>query len=135
VKAEWTISGPTTVTLGDDSVKQGTQLEQLGGAGLAQIEPLYGSAAPFMAMRGNVAGDCIFWAQKSHATQDAAATFFATEYARIGQSGSLVLTFNIHKLTMANAILKAVAKVNTEEAPGVAWRIRYSFGITTCTYS
>jgi hypothetical protein len=40
LKAEWTIAGPTTVTLGDDSVKFATLLEQLGGQGVEQVDEL-----------------------------------------------------------------------------------------------
>lgn len=135
MKAEWTIAGPATVTLGDDSVKHGIELEQLGLAALVQQEPAYGSATQFLTGRGNAAGECVFTAVKSHASMDAAAQFAAGELGRVGQSGSLKFTLNTHFATMANAVLKSVARVESDEAKGKCWKLRYVFGIVTVAYS
>jgi hypothetical protein len=135
MKGEWTIAGPTTVTLGDDSVKWSMLLEQLGGQGVEQVDQLAFAANVARVMRGNLAGECVFTSAKSYSTLDLMAAAFATEYARIGQVGSLVLTFISHALTMANATLKGVERVNDEEGKGVRLKLRYRFGITTVTYA
>ncbi len=135
MKADFTPTGGSIAHLGDDSSKWSVVLEQLGGAGLEQVDQLAFASAVSRIMRGNLAGDCVFTAAKSHASLDAAATFFATEYGRIGQRGALVLTFASHALTMALATVKAVHRVEAEDGRGVRWKIRYTFGITTITYA
>jgi hypothetical protein len=134
VKADWTPSGGGATNLGDDANKYTMELEQLGLASIVQVDPLYGSTTPFIAARGNNQGECIFASAKSFASIDAGAQDSASKIALIGASGSLVLTFNAHTLTM-NATLRDARRVVSEDARGVRWKLRYTFEITTMTYA
>jgi hypothetical protein len=133
---QWTPSGGSAVYLGDDlgantgGVKVALKLERLGAAGLEQVVPLFQGANPFRQMLGNVCGDCIFTAARSHADRASAAAFFKGEAARVGQKGNLVLTIDSASLTMANATLRSVAAIAFD---GTRWTLRYGFGITTIT--
>jgi hypothetical protein len=137
MKAEWTSATPSVgkVTIGDDSVKHTMVLEALGLAGEEQMDNLAFGTVASRLMRGNVAGDCVLTSGKSHASLDAAASYFATEAGRIGNKGLLELTFNTHKLSLDNATLKGVQRVEGEGAAGVRWKLRYTFGIVTVAYS
>lgn len=134
MKIDWTPSGGALVTLGDDAPAAGartaTKLEELGGEALEQLDPLAFADFVSRLMRGNVQGDCVFTARKSHADVDTAAAYFKAEYSRQGQKGSLVLTFGATTMTMANATCRAVRVVLPD---GVHWILRYKFGITTIT--
>jgi hypothetical protein len=132
MKADFTPAGGSLANLGDDSLKWAVVLEQLGRKIEEQVDALAFSAVVSRIPRGNAQGECVFTAAKSHASQDAAASFFATEVGRVNGQGSLVLTFTAHTLTMANAVLGSVEKV---ESRGVWWQIRYRFGITTVAYA
>jgi hypothetical protein len=129
VQAVFTVGG-TPATLGDDAARHTIELEQLGGEALEQVEALLRGANPARFARGNVAGDCVFSAGKSHATRAAAIAFFLAEYARLNTQGSLVITEGSATLTLANAICRGVmvARIN-----GLRWTLRYTFGITTIT--
>jgi hypothetical protein len=137
MKAEFTSVTPSVakVTLGDDSAKWTMTLEDLGGQGEEQLDALAFGTAVSRLMRGNLSGNCVFTSAKSHSDLDAAATFFATEYGRIGQQGTLELTLSAHKLVMVNATVVGVRRVEADEAKGVRWKLRYTFGVTTITYS
>lgn len=132
MKADFTPTGGSLANLGDDSLKWAVELEHIGGQGVEQVDRLAFAAAVARVMRGNLEGECAFTAGKSHASLDAAASFFATEYARIGQQGALVLTMAAHTLTMALATVKGVERM---ESRGVFWKLRYRFGITTIVYA
>jgi hypothetical protein len=133
LKAEFTSITPAVakVTLGDDSVKHTIEIESLGAAAAEQVSALFRSANAKRFPKGNVAGDVVFTASKSHATIDAAATYYAGERARINQQGTLELTFTTLKFTYALATLRAVEPVPI----GTRWRLRYTFGVTTLTIS
>jgi hypothetical protein len=126
LKAEF----PGGTTLGDDSVKHTIVLERIGGVSVEQVSTLFGGANVLRIAAGNVGGECVFTAAKSHATLDAALTFFKAEFARLNGTHSLVLTQGAVTLTMANAVCKAVEVVLVI---GLRWSIRYTFGITTIT--
>lgn len=128
--AVWTPTGGAAVTLIDDGSKVHGKLEQLGGQGEEQLDNLAFGANPSRLMRGNVAGDCVFTAAKSHADRGTALNYFKTNYGYIGQVGSLVITMDAATLTMAGATLKGVT---VAEFNGVRWTLRYTFGITTIT--
>lgn len=131
MKAEWTKAGGGAVTLGDDSVKHTMVLEQLGGECQEQVDPLFRATYVARRARGNVAGNCAFTAAKSHASREAAMAVMVAEYARMGEKGSLALTFGAAGvMTLANAVLKGVELADTN---GLRWTIRYRFGITTMT--
>ena len=133
MKADWTPTGGTLATLGDDSVKWTLLLEQLGGGIEEQVTRLAFASAVSRLGRGNLEGACVFTAAKSHSSLDVAANFFKAEYARLNQSGLLVLTFTAATLSMSGAVLTGVQRVTSEEARGVRWMLRYTFGITTVT--
>src|SRR5256885_989480 len=116
MKAEFTTAGPVTTTLGDDSIKYAIELEQLGLAAIVQIEALYGSATQFVQGRGNNAGECVFASAKSYASIEAGAADAAAKVVLVGLPGSLVLTINAHTVTMANAVLKSVGRVESDDA-------------------
>jgi hypothetical protein len=134
----WTPTGLSAVIIGDDFGSAGagspgkvrTKLEQLGGMGLEQVQRLAFGANPFRAMRGNVAGDCVFTARKSHADRATAMNYFKTNYGYIGQMGTLVLAQDAASLTMANATFRGVI---VAEFNGLEWTLRYTFGMTTIT--
>ena len=132
MKIVFTAAGGSAATLGEDAVKHAIEIESWGGQSIEQVVPLARAANPLRLPRGNVSGDFAFVAAKSHASVDAAASFFAGEYARLNQSGSLVLTVGTHTITMAGAVLRGVAKANII---GLRWYVRYTFGITTLTYT
>lgn len=134
----WTPTGLAAVVIGDDFGTAGgsspgkvrTKLEQLGGMGEEQVVKLAFGANPFRAMRGNVAGDCVFTARRSHADRQTAANYFKTNYGYIGQQGTLLLTIDAASLTMANATFRGVI---VAEFNGLEWTLRYTFGMTTIT--
>jgi hypothetical protein len=128
VTVVWTPTGGDAATLVDDGAKLFGQIGQLGGQALEQVSPLFRAANPARFMRGNVAGECAFVASKSHASVATAATWWATEYARLNQKGVLVITIGAVTLTMGNATLRAVTRA---EWIGVRLSVAYSFGITT----
>ncbi len=129
-KVVFTPSGGAAATLADLSTGSHVVLEELGGAGIEQVEPLMDGSNVVRFPRGNVAGDCVFTVEKSFADKATAAAAAKTEYARMMQQGLLVLTIYATTLSMANAVLRSVkcSRVN-----GVRWGFRYTFGITTIT--
>ncbi len=130
MKAVWQPYGAVPQTLGDDSNHWFITLDQLGGQGHEQVELLLQSASPYRQMLGNVSGDTVFGVLHSHATRDAAARYFASQYNAIGARGLLVLRFDSATLTMAGANLRGlIAAVRN----GCEWTLRYTFGITTIT--
>jgi hypothetical protein len=130
MKLDWTPTGGSLVTLGDDSVKKTIVVESIGGAAQVQTAAFFRGANPALYARGNVAGQFIFVVTQTFATQDLAGAFIKTEYARLNQQGSLVWTRSSTIFTMAGAVLKAVAPA---EINGVKIRMRYTFDITTLT--
>lgn len=118
------------VDLGDDSGKITILIEQLGGASIEQVTPIFRAAAVQRLARGNVAGTCAFTVGKSHASVAAALTYFKAEYGRMNQKGTLVLTEGAVTLTMANAVLRSVSRA---AGTGLRWVVRYEFGMTTIT--
>jgi hypothetical protein len=138
VKVEWTPAGGAKVTLIEDAASRGDACILESGPGaddLVQTEPLYGGAVQFAESRDNALGECNFTATKTHASLDALASYFATEFARKGKKGLLEMTFGSHKWVMDNAVLKGVHRVQADDATGVRLKIRYSFVIVTLTYS
>lgn len=129
MKAVWTITGGQPLTLGDDKAvpKVTMKLEQIGVHCLEQVENLFQSLTPFRLPRGNVQGDCVFAARKSHADRDTAAKYFLAQTALVNQQGTLVLTIDQVTMTMANAVMRAVV---TADLNGLEWTLRYTLGIT-----
>lgn len=132
MKATWTPSPGTLVILGEDAAatRHTIVLDQLSGQSQEQVEELFQADAVARFARGNVGGECVFTAEKSHATYGAALTFFKAEYARLDEQGTLVLTEGAVTLTMAGAVLRGVERATQT---GLRWGIRYTFGITTIT--
>src|SRR5882757_6085306 len=97
-------TGLIPVTLGDDAGKFAVVVEHLGGSCLAQSEALAGGANPALFPRGNVGGEFIFRSSKTYAHYRDTFTQFQTEYSRLNQQGTLVLTEGAVTLTFANAI-------------------------------
>lgn len=138
MKVEWTPAGGAKVTLIEDAASRGDACVLESGPGaddLVQTEPLYGGAVQFAEPKENAIGECTFNATKSHASLDAMANYFATEFGRKGQKGLLEMTFTAHKWVMDNAVLKGVHRVQADDAPGVRLKVRYAFVIVTLTYS
>jgi hypothetical protein len=130
VKADWTPSGGSAVTLGDDSAARFIELGAIGGASQQQTEGLFRASHAKRFPRGNVAGECVFTVSQSHASRAAAMAFFKTEYARLNEQGSLVLTEGTSTITTANAVLNSVQLAG---AIGLRWSIKYTFSTTTLT--
>lgn len=128
MKIEWKKSGGAFVTLGDDALRQTIEVLQWGGAAAAQVSPLFRATSPMVAGRGNVTGVFSFGSTKSHASLDAAAQFFADEYARLGEMGELKMTVTSKVVTFANALLQGVDRGGKE---GVRLQVVYSFVIRT----
>jgi hypothetical protein len=120
--------GSGIVTLGDDSVKQTIQLEGFGGQSSEQVERLFRAANVARLPRGNVAGELMFTAEKSHADYATAVAFFKAQYLMLNGQGDAVMTEGATTLTMANAVLRGVQRASQI---GKRWGIRYTFGITT----
>lgn len=130
MKAEFTPTGGTLATLGDDAEKHSISLEALAGASAEQVEPLFRAASATRIPRGNAVGECVFTSVKSHASQAAAITFFKAQRALLNGQGALVLTEGLSTLTMSNATLTTVELAGVV---GLRWWVRYRFGITTIT--
>jgi hypothetical protein len=130
MKAEWTPTGGSTATLGDDSVKHSIVLEDFGGQSLEQVVQLPRAASVARYARGNVAGVLVLVAAKSHADRATMMAAWKTEYARLNTKGELVLTEGITTWTMALATLVGVTRA---DCAGVRLAIRYRFNITTIT--
>lgn len=130
MKAEFTPTGGGLVTLGDDSAKWLLTLEEVSGKCLEAVEDMFGQANALRYLLGNLKGNCVFTAAKSHADADTMAAFFKTEYARINTSGLLKFTFTAATWSMANANCIGVQRA---EVSGVRLKLRYTFGITTIT--
>lgn len=121
------------VTLGNDASKFAIVVEHMGGSCLTQTEPLAGGANPATFARGNIGGEIIFRSSKTYASYEATFGQFQTEYGRLNQSGTLVLTESGTTLTFANAILKSVRRIFDAQHSGAHMGIRYTFAITTIT--
>lgn len=93
---------------------------------IVQQEPLYAGTNPFLAPRGNAAGQFVFTVHCSSADYNSAVAYEKAELARVGGQGALVYTAMPAGTaeTYANAVLKNVQVVETN---GVARRIRYTF--------
>ena len=113
-------------TLGDDSVKVTCVLEQLGGAAIEQVTALFRSALPARFPRGNVSGDVVFTCATKHASLATAASYYKTEYGRINQQGTLVLTIGATTMTFALATMRGVTVASLT---GVRWVLRYTVGV------
>src|SRR4051812_18073400 len=99
-------------TLGDDNTGYLINVDDWGGNGLEQVDPLAFAGFVSRKMMGNTQGDFVFTVRHSHANWDAAATYWKAEYARIGGKDSTVVTFPAGgTLTMANATMRAVELV------------------------
>lgn len=126
----FTPTGGSLATLGDDANKIATHIESIGGQSIDQVEPLDGAAAAVQFARGNVQGEFVFTAGKSHADRATAVNYFKAQFGKLNQKGSLVYTVDSATLTMAGAVLRAVT---VADIVGLRWTIRYAFGITTVT--
>ena len=128
--AVFTITGGAAATLVDDGNRLFGQIYELGGQAREQVTPLFRGTNPARFMRGNVAGQCTIGAWRSCASVAVAAAYLKAEYARMNQTGALVLTLGATTLTMAGATVRAVVR---EEWDGLFIRLRYTFGIATIT--
>lgn len=126
MKIEWQNSGGSYVTLGDDSARHTVLISAWEGQAQVQQEPLVRGANPFAASRLNVAGVFAFSATKSHATLDAAVEAFFTEYARLGQTGSLKITTTAKVITYTSVLLAGVSRGDKD---GVRLEVGYQFHI------
>lgn len=126
----FTPTGGSAATLGDDPTKWFIQLEQGGAVAIEQVVPLLQSPSPSRQLLGNVSGDEVFTVKHSHASRDAAATYYKGQRATIGTQGSLVMTFTSTTFTFALANLRGVMAI---ERDGLLWTLRYTFGVTTMT--
>jgi hypothetical protein len=133
MKIDWTPAGGSSVNLGDDSLKYGIVIEQIGASSLVQAEALAGAAAEALFPRGNVAGEIIFRSDKTYADYTTTFSTFKTIFGYLNQQGSLVITQGATTLTCANAILKSVQRIFDAQATGARMGIRYTFAITTIT--
>lgn len=129
MKIEWQKDGGELVALVDDlgNPRKTVRLGPWGGQALVQTEPLFRSAHPFSKARGNVAGQFGFGAVISHPTIDAAVAYFAGEYLRIGEEGTLKVTVGGVIITHAGAILLGVSRGGGSE--GVKLVVDYVFQI------
>lgn len=132
MKAVWTSTTPVVaaVTLGDDTAKQTMVIDGLGAGAAEQVVPLFRATNPLRIQRGNVAGELSIIAAKSHASRNAAASYYLGEHGRINQVGNLVITVDTGgtTLTFTGAVLKAVSVAAMD---GLRWAVRYQFGFTT----
>lgn len=132
MKIQFTANGTLIpVTLGDDALKFVIIIEQLGGASVVQLDQLAGGANPAQFPRGNVSGDFVFRSAKTYADYQTTFAQFKTEYARLNQQGTIVLTEGAQTLTFANAILKNVVRLFDAQSSGAHMGLRYTFSITT----
>jgi hypothetical protein len=132
MKIQFTPSaGLIPITLGDDASRFAIVVEQLGGASIAQVESLAGGAHQALFARGNVGGEFVFRSSKSYASFHATFAQFLTEYGRLNQQGSIVLTEGAVTLTFASAILRGVHRLFDAHHSGAHMGIRYTFAITT----
>jgi hypothetical protein len=125
--------GILPATLADDANKFAAVIEQLGGNSIAQVEPLAGGLNPALFARGNVGGDLVFRSSKTYADYQTTFAQFKTEYARLNQKGTLMLTEGVQTLTFANAVLKGLQRMFDGSSSGTRMGIRYTFTITTIT--
>lgn len=128
---QFTPSGGSVATLGDDANKFAVVIEQLGGQSVLQNDPLYGAGNPLLNLRGNVAGELVFTSAKSYADYKTTFTQFKTEYGRLNQKGSLVITQDTETVTFANAVCKGVQRIFDAQKTGTHMGIRYTFAITS----
>jgi hypothetical protein len=133
MRIEFTPTGGSAATLGDDASKFAVVVEQLGGSCLAQVEALAGGANPALFTRGNVGGEFIFRSSKTYSDYETTFTQFLAEYARLNQQGALVLTEGAVTLTFANVIVRAVQRIFDAQHSGARMGVRYTFAITTIT--
>lgn len=119
------------VTLGDDGAKFAVIIEQLGGSCIAQSEALSGGTNLALFARGNVGGEFVFRSSKTYANYHSTFTQFQTEYNRLNQQGTLVLTESGVSLTFSKAVLTAVRRIFDAQHSGSHMGIRYAFAITT----
>lgn len=129
MKIEWTPSGGSLVTLGNDASKHVILIEGLTAACAEQVAPLVRGTNPLRFNRGNVAGEFSFSSSKSYASYDAAAGAWLTYHASLNALGSLVVTFSTETWTFADACLRSVSLVRIN---GAFWTFRFNFGVTTC---
>jgi hypothetical protein len=130
VKIEFTPTGGSKATLGDDSSRHTIEIESLGGGAVVQALQRFRAAAVVYAQRGLVSGELTFTASKSHADRATAVGFFKTEYGRLNGQGQLVITEAATTLTMDGVVLRGVQCVRFN---GLRWTIRYTFAISTIT--
>ena len=128
MKIEWTPTGGSKVTLGDDGAKHVIVLETVGAACVEQVSQLVRGDNPLRLHRGNVSGEFAFRSSKTYASHDAAATAFLTLHGSLDAAGELLVTFSSETWTFAGAVLRAVQAVQIN---GVFWTFRFNFGITT----
>lgn len=130
---QFTPTGGSAVTLGDDAEKFAVTVEQLGGASVAQVESLAGGANLALFPRGNIGGEFIFRSSKTYASYRDTFAQFLVEYGRLNRQGALVLTEGDVTLTFANVILRAMHRIFDARHSGARMGIRYTFAITTIT--
>lgn len=128
---QFTPTGGSPVTLGDDAARFAVVVEQLGGSCIAQVESLAGSPNLALFTRGNVGGEFIFYSSKTYTDYQTTFTQFLAEYGRLNQQGALIVTEGSVTLTLANVILQAVQRIFNAQHSGTHMGIRYTFAITT----
>jgi hypothetical protein len=129
VKIEWTPTGGSLVTLGDDATKHVVSIDSVGAGCVEQLSQLVRGTTPLRANRGNVSGEFSFSSAKTYASYDTAAGAWLTYHASLNAVGSLVVTFSSETWTFAGACLRSVQLVR---ASGLHWAFRFNFGTTTC---
>lgn len=107
-------------------------IEQFGAQSGVQEEDVYNSDFKFLAPLGNVAGEFVFSEFTSYATLADAAAAYAAATALLNIQDTVVLIYGSATLTMANALLYKVERV---EWGGVGLRLRYGIKYTTLVAS
>jgi hypothetical protein len=133
MKIQFTPTGGSPAILADDAAKFAVVVEQLGGFCIAQVESLAGGANLALFTRGNVGGEFVFRSSKTYADYQTTFTQFLTEYGRLNQQGTLVITEGEATLTFSNVILRTVHRIFDAQHSGARMGIRYTFAITTIT--
>lgn len=130
MKAEWTPTGGSLVTLGDDANQATILIGDFGGAAALQEEPLFRGPNRAQFARGNVGGRFTMTVIKTHASRAALLEYIVQEYGRLNQTGQLELTEGATSLALNDAILTGVAR-NAGLSLGIRLALDYQFAITS----
>lgn len=130
MKLTWQPTVGPIVTLGDDTANRTIRVEEFGGIGAVQQDGLFRAALPFLNARGNVQGRFVASVTNVLDSQDLAAVFMATEYARIAQQGNLAWARASTIFTFASSVLEEVTMV---EIMGVRIAVRYAWRVGSLT--